>query len=420
MAIAADLAEKVHTLVLQGFTHEFGSPAAPIAPDAEWQKVVAAGTTLWLDTGDIDEARKLITAEFEALTTNNTLLNKEIQKGLYDEYVVEVAQALREAAPGIDDQELMLEIGFVLNATHGLKLVEQFDTKVSVELHTDLAQDVDLSVSYGLRYFDICPERFIVKVPLTPSGYLAARKLRQANVPINFTLGFSARHNHVAALLTQPNWVNVFMGRLNAFVSDHGLGPGDYVGEKATLACQRDLLALRAEGRSQTHLIGASMRTGAQVATLAGLDVFTMPTGVASGYRENPVETLSSHVQDDPEVPLNEGVSFEDFNAGTLWDIPADFRAAVDGLLAKNLDTLTPAALQDHFAEAGIPGFLPHWTESEIATITKDGKIPAFETWKDRLASGELGLDALMNAAALYSFVTDQTALDDRVRGLIG
>ena len=46
----------------------------------------------------------------------------------------------------------------------------------------------------------------------------------------------------------------------------------------------------------------------------------------------------------------------------------------------------------------------------------KDGKIPAYATWKDRLASGKVGLDALMNLSALYSFATDQKALDDRIR----
>lgn len=420
MATATDIADKVHALVRKGFTHEFGKPAHTMAPDAEWQKVRATGTQLWLDTGDMDEAAKLITAEFSALTTNNTLLNKEIQKGQYDAFVVEVAEALREAAPDIDDQTLMLEVAFVLNATHGLKLVEQFDTKVSVELHTDLSHDVDASVRYGLRYFAICPERFIVKVPLTPAGYLAARRLRREGVPINFTLGFSARHNHLAALLTQPDYCNIFMGRLNAYVADHDLGPGDNVGEKVTLACQRDLLALRAAGRSTTHLIGASMRTGDQVATLAGLDVFTMPTGVAAGYRENPVATVSSRVEDDPDVPLHEGVTVADFGGEDLWTVSPEFRTATERLLQLDLDALTPAALQDHYAEAGIPGFLPHWTDAEVATITADGKIPVHATWKDRLVSGSLGMDALMNAAALYSFVTDQAALDDRVRGLIG
>ena len=419
MPVEEPLVDALHNLVREGF--RAGEKVATKAESSPaWKAVRETGTRLWLDTGDLDQAAELWTAEFEALTTNNTLLNKEIQKGQYDDFVVEVAKELREAAPGIHDQELMLELAFVLNATHGLKLVEQFDTRVSVELHTDLAHEVDLSVSYGLRYFAICPERFIVKVPLTPAGLLAARKLRQAEVPINFTLGFSARQNHVAALLTQPNWVNVFMGRLNAYVSDNELGPGDNVGEKATLACQRNLIALRDAGRSNTHLIGASMRTGAQVVTLAGLDVFTMPTGVAAGYREQPAETIANRVQDDPEVPLHDGVSFEAFNAGTLWDIPADFRAATDALLEKDLDNLTPAGLQDHYAEAGFPGFLPHWPDAEVKTITEDGKIPVHAKWKDRLASGELGLDALMNISALQSFVTDQTALDDRVRGLIG
>jgi transaldolase len=60
-------------------------------------------TRLWLDTGDIDEAKKLWCSEFEALTTNNTLLNKEIQKGIYDGLVHEVTDVIRKAAPDIDE-----------------------------------------------------------------------------------------------------------------------------------------------------------------------------------------------------------------------------------------------------------------------------------------------------------------------------
>jgi hypothetical protein len=137
---------------------------------------------------------------------------------------------------------------------------------------------------------------------------------------------FSARHNFVAALLTKPKFCNVFMGRLNSFVADSKFGSGDNVGEKATLATQRELLALRKAGRSETNLIGASVRTGAQIGDLAGVDV---------------------------------------------------------------------------------------------KTATKDGKIPVYATWKNRLASGQIGLDALMNLSARQSFVTDQTALDDRIRSMV-
>jgi len=215
---------RVYEFVREGFAHKFGKPAVTAKEDLEWRKVRGAGTRLWLDTGDIDEAAKLWNSSFDALTTNNTLLNKEIQKGIYDDLVAKAARIVLEAAPQISEADLILEIAFILNAHHALRLVDRFDAFVSVELHTDLSNDVERTVAYGKRYFAICPERFYVKVPLTPSGYLSARKLVLAGIPINFTLGFSARHNYVAALLTKPDYVNVFLGRLNSVVADNKLG----------------------------------------------------------------------------------------------------------------------------------------------------------------------------------------------------
>ncbi|NLX56917.1 MAG: transaldolase [Planctomycetaceae bacterium] len=419
MADRNAIASQVKALVREGFDHEFGKPRVPQQADAEWAKVRAAGTTLWLDTGDMDEATGLWTSEFEALTTNNTLLNNEVQKGLYDGLVGKAAATIRQAAPGIDPQELLLEVAFVLNAYHGLRLVEQFDAHVSVELHTDLAGDVERTVAYGKRYYDICPERFYVKVPLTPAGYLGARKLAANGVPINFTLGFSARHNYVAALLSQPDYVNVFLGRLNAFVSDNQLGDGKNVGEKATLATQRALLELRAAGRSRSRLIGASMREGAQVATLAGLDVFTMPPKVAAEYRKHPVAEIRSEVDTDPAVTCARDVQLDDFNGATLWEVPEPFRKCVDALLQEDLDHFSPDDLQAYFEQAGFGDFLPRWSATDLQTITADGKIPPYQRWKDQLSAGSLGLDALMNISGLCSFATDQQAFDDRVRSLL-
>ena len=419
MADMNAVAFRVKALLREGFDHEFGKPRVARQADAEWQKLRDAGTTLWLDTGDMDEATRLWTSEFEALTTNNTLLNREVQKGIYDKLVGKAAAAIREAAPGLEEQELLLEVAFVLNVYHGLRLVEQFDAHVSVELHTDLAHDVERTVAYGKRYYDICPERFYVKVPLTPAGYLGARQLAQSGVPINFTLGFSARQNYVAALLSQPDYVNVFLGRLNAFVSDNGLGDGKNVGEKATLATQRVLLGLRAAGRSPSRLIGASMREGRQVATLAGLDVYTMPPKVAEQYRKDPVAKINSEVENDPSVTFAEGVRLEDFNGATLWDVPGPFQECVDALLKKDLDGFSPDDLQTHFEQAGFGDFLPRWSDAGLQTATTDGKIPVFRTWKDKLRAGSVGLDALMNLSGLCSFATDQQAFDDRVRSLL-
>jgi transaldolase len=223
----------------------------------------------------------------------------------------------------------------------------------------------------------------------------------------------------LAALLAQPRFVNVFMGRLNAFVADNGLGDGRNVGEKATLATQRELLALREAGRTRSLLIGASMREGDQVSSLAGLDVFTMPTKVASQYEAQPSQSVSSQVENDPLVSVASKVSLHDFNAETLWDVSQAFKDSVDALLARDVDALSPEELQDHFAQAGVPDLLPRWSGEDVHTVTGDGKIPVFDKWRDRLAGGEIGLDALMNLSAFHSFATDQKALDDRIRSLI-
>ncbi len=389
-------------------------------PDPEWQKLREVGTELWLDTGDIDAARDHLTAEFTALTTNNTLLNKEVQKGIYDDFVVEAAHAVRDAAPKINAQDLALEIAFILNAHHAQRLVHIFGRNVSVELHTDLADNVDGSVAYGERYHRIDPEHFIVKVPLTPAGFFAARKLRQQDIRVNFTLGFSARQNYLAAVLAQPNYVNVFMGRLGGFVADNGLGEAENVGEKATLATQRVVSALRDTGRTASLLIGASMRRGNQVPALAGVDVYTMPPKAAAEYRQAPLAAVPPQVHFDPQVTLAEGVNLDDFAGGSLWDVRVDFVAAIDQLLKKDVDGLGPADLQDHFTDLDVSDLLPRWSEDDKRTSREEGKIPNLDNWKDRLAKGEIGLDALMNLAALQSFTADQMALDARVRDLVG
>src|SRR5207249_11892434 len=141
------------------------------------------------------------------------------------------------------------------NWRQALRLVAAVDATVSVELHPGMAHDIEASERYGRRYYAVCPERFIIKVPLTPDGFLAARRLSDAGIPVNFTLGFSARQNVLAACLARPSFVNVFMGRLNAFVSDNGLGDGRFVGEKATLSTQRAIRRVRSERGWETPLL---------------------------------------------------------------------------------------------------------------------------------------------------------------------
>ena len=161
------------------------------------------------------------------------------------------------------------------------------------------------------------------------------------------------------------------------------------------------------------------MREGSQVATLAGLDVYTMPPKVAKEYRKRPVAEVTSEVEKDPAVMFAEGVRLEDFNGATLWDVPQPFQECVDALLKKDLNGFSPDDLQTHFEQAGFGDFLPRWSDADLRTITTDGKIPVYERWKDKLSAGRVGLDSLLNISGLCSFATDQKAFDDRVRSLL-
>lgn len=420
----ARLARRAAEIALEGFTAP-GSAARPgFRSDPVWAALRRLGTELWLDTGDLDEARALWSAEFSNLTTNNTLVNNEVQKGIFDSLIPEAARALRDASPGIDVESLVFEVGFILNCRTALRLVEALDATVSVELHPAFADDVATSVAYGLRYFSVCPERFIIKVPLTPAGYVAARKLSWAGVPVNFTLGFSARQNYLAARLSRPRFVNVFMGRLNAFVIDNELGDGRYVGEKATLATQRAVRQVRAASPEPhpTRLIGASMREASQVRALAGLDVFTMPTKVARDFHQEMVAagppaavSLDSQMDREFEVELSSGHPLEIVGLDALWDLSPRVVALADAIERDEGAGPDVASAR----EAGLPGLCPLWTPEDRAAAKADGKIPVYSRWTSRLAAREVGLDALMSLSALYAFVHDQEKLDDRIRGLL-
>ena len=396
--------------------------ASSASPNPAWTRLRQLGTDLWLDTGDMEEAARLWSAEFTALTTNNTLLNKEIQKGLYDDWIPSAADAARADEPALEGHDLVLEIAFALNARHGLRLVERFNADVSVELHTDLAHDVERSVAYGERYHAICPDRFIVKVPLTSHGLVAARRLTDQGIRVNFTLGFSARENVLIACVARPDYLNVFMGRLNAYVSDEGLGDGQLVGERTTLATQTAVRALREKLGTKTRLIAASMRSGEQVEALAGLDVYTMPLGVAEGFladQPNP-DALKDNTQRDYEPNWADGVDPVAEGLHDLWNVSPAFEAACLALADQPSQSLTPESIVDALHAAGVGGVLPRVSEDDVKRIREAGKMPKRAQWSAEIADGSVGLDALFTLAGLYSFAQDQAALDERIRKTLG
>jgi len=387
--------------------------ARSFGKDPFWKGLREAGTELWLDTGDLEAAASLWTDEFTALTTNNTLLNKEIQKGFYD-------SVIEAAGPLLDDlevEERIIEIAFLLNALHGLKLVAAFSARVSVELHTAMSQDVERTLAYARRFHTISPKSFIIKVPLTAAGLVATRILRLEGIPVNFTLGFSARHNYLAARFAFPSYVNVFLGRLNAYVADNGLGDGLLVGERATLASQRAVRAVSESTGRSTRQIAASMRSGEQVRDLTGVDVMTIPVAAAREARASLSGRWESALDKDYPVRLGSGITDAETRIGVLWDIGEAEKELARSLAAEPPEG--PEELVDRAQAAGAGDLFPRLGSKEMDAIAAHGKIPKHSHWAARIGSGHLAIDTLLNLAGLASFTADQTALDDRIRGLI-
>ncbi len=408
---AATIADRVHDFIRERAAT--GENPRTFAPDPFWQGLRKLGTELWLDTGDIDAAAKLWTAEFTALTTNNTLLNKEVQKGIYDAVIREAGSLLS----GLSAEERVMEIAFILNALHGLRLVQAFGGRVSVELHTATAHDAEAAIAYGRRFHRVSPDRFIVKVPLTAEGFVAARSLRQERIPVNFTLGFSARQNYLVTAHAAPSYVNVFLGRLNSYVADNGLGDGLMVGEKAALASQAGVSSRARPGSERTLQIAASIRGASQVRDLAGMDVMTIPTATAAEARKGLDGRWESKLRADYTVRLAPGVDPMKTRLSTLWEITDRERS-----LAESLSARPPASgteLAARAADAGVRDLFPRLGPADAAQIAADGKIPKHARWAERIAAGELAIDTLLTLAGLASFTADQKSLDDRIRRLV-
>jgi len=372
------------------------------------------GTHLWLDTGLLEEASKLWRLEMSALTTNNTLANQVVQTGIMDDVIRNAGRQIKEVEPGISDEDLVMDVAFVVNCHIALRLVKAFDVLVSVELHPAIGYDIEKTLRYAQRYYAINPERFIVKIPMTPEGFCAVARSRADGIPINYTLGFSARQNYLAALLAKPNYCNVFLGRLNAVVADNHLGDGKYVGERVTLASQAGVKQLRkSDSTIPTHQIAASMRSAEQMVSLAGVDVFTIPPKAVDEFYKHgyTADDITDRTGEHYDVHL--GADVDKSSVELLWDVDDNFKKFAASLAARGGTNLTGDDLRQADRDFGTKLF-HDLTAEEKAEIRAHGKIPEVGRWK-----GKASLDDLMTESALQSFIVDQGALDGRIRNLV-
>jgi transaldolase len=296
-----------------------------------------------------------------------------------------------------------------------LRLASKFGGYVSVELHTDTAHDIKAILAYGRRYHDICPEQFIIKVPLTAEGLIGARLLKDSGIRINFTLGFSARQNVLITKLSRPDYVNVFLGRIGAYMIDNKLGDGSGAGEKTVIASQNWVTGVSAENPWQTKQIAASLRNYNQLEMLAGVDVFTMPPKVAAAGHKELKGDFSSRTHENYEVNMNGNSA--NAHIEKFWEV--DDKVIK---LAGRLSSKIPASGSEliHIAhEEGCEDMFPSLSKEEKGFIASDGKIPLHSRWEKRIIDGKIAPDTLLTLAGLASFTSDQEQLDQRIRSII-
>jgi transaldolase len=409
----SDPARRIAEFVHEGIDLE--SPPEQPREEPRWKRLNQCETALWLDSGDMEAIDSLWNDQFSGLTTNNNLLNKEVQNGTYDDLIPQALPLVET----LSEQAQVQEIAFILNVRHALRLVERFRCNVSVELHTDVAHDTEATLAYARRCHEICPEHFVVKVPLTPAGLIAITQLRREGIRVNCTLGFSARQNYVATAISSPSFVNVFLGRLNSYVADNGLGDGALVGEKATIESQHEVSTFtRGLPTTNTRQIAASLRDPEQLPHLAGVDVITMPTSVAEEALDRLKTPWLSQLNEDFPVTLHESVNPESIRLEKLWSVNKSERNFVQKAILnppQTADDLVAAARENEVID-----LFPEMSESELQAIAEDGKIPKHERWGGRIAAGDLAVDSLMTLAGLAYFAESQRALDQRIREQLG
>ena len=182
----------------------------------------------FLDTANLEEIRQAVAWGLcDGVTTNPTLVVKE----------------------GREHKAQILEIAKMVKGP------------ISVETITN---DPDEMVRQGVEYATWAPN-VVIKVPMTPHGLQACRRLRERGILVNVTLTFSANQALLAGK-AGATFVSPFVGRL------------DDIGHDG-MQVVRDAVRIVRNYGFETQVLASSLRHPLHVtaAALAGAHVATMP-----------------------------------------------------------------------------------------------------------------------------------------------
>jgi transaldolase len=136
--------------------------------------------------------------------------------------------------------------------------------------------EADAMYEQGLELAQMAPNA-VVKVPMTPDGLMAGKRLVDHGIKINVTLVFSPAQALLAA-------------EVGAYIVSPFLGRLDDVGADG-MAALRSICDIYAVQGYETNVLAASLRHPMHVieSALAGADIATMPFGVFKQLVKHPL-----------------------------------------------------------------------------------------------------------------------------------
>jgi transaldolase len=156
------------------------------------------------------------------------------------------------------------------------EILEEVDGPISLET-TEL--EADAMYEQGVELAQMAPNA-VVKVPMTPDGLAAGKRLVDDGIRINVTLVFSPAQAILAAE-TGAYIVSPFLGRLDDVGSDG-------------MDVLRQICAIYETQGYETNVLAASLRHPMHVveSALAGADIATMPYGVFKQLVKHPLTDI--------------------------------------------------------------------------------------------------------------------------------
>ena len=162
------------------------------------QRAQQIGQAIWYDNISRDlissgELRKLIDMGVTGLTSNPTIFEKAISTG--SEYDDALSDLARRDVPAMEAYEKLVTEDIRAAADLLRPIYDRTDGAdgyASLEVNPALAHDTDATIAEARRLFaDLDRPNVMVKVPATPEGIPAVRRLIGDGININITLIFS-------------------------------------------------------------------------------------------------------------------------------------------------------------------------------------------------------------------------------------